>query len=536
MAGIYINTNIAKVNEADLLSFGNQKNFITFEPISDTSTLVAYELEVLRAIDDESRTEIEFIFLDNVVRIKGTLDENEVDNTTFFINRTDTKILAENIRIVLMRNQYIANNFNVDIKLAVNGQNVSLTNKISITSKSSGKLYNHKVNFDSIFLAQHGKSDNSINNNTIDLGGGETDIELDIYTNTGLYLGQDDTPKATSKGLGLLAGTISKHYIKGSQSFDINSLIKQNLPYSSDFLHSIDWVNAGTIANYRFYAKIYDGKQRIPFFISRVNYVLNGYNRMLDDNSILQKYIYNSVFSFERIEPLTNNRKKKWSENQIEFFNFILNDPQRGIADFTIALKYTYYTQSGKLITTHYKHQRPKSFFTSVNTVRIQPEIELVELDSNLTVGAFTVELTRNEKIISNSIDFEIVPSCIVESEPIAFLSKLGGWECFNFTGSHSNKFTTKKETIFKNLKPNSSISDEVESVTHSDNAEQYTLSSGVITKDTAEWLKELANSKAVYEYRTKRYIIVEKADIEISSNQDSAHVQITYRYSDKYQ
>ena len=536
----YITQDIANIIENKQITLSNNPNFITFESKSNDYTPVTLSLTVRTtfagSVEYPSQTLIELTETESGVKhiYQGTNNSKNVNDTTFLLNN-DRSITAQNIRNTLMKDSFFSNNFDITIPFSINGSTIDNGYVIYIISKNGGDKY--KFSFDTLntaFLALNGNPNSSSNSDSIDGGKGNVEIELDVYEDTGVFLGESDAP--TNSDFGNFITTLSKSYYKESVWFETNTLMNKKIGYSNEFLYSDDWVDGGTSLNYRFVAKKYDGLNRIPFYISNVLYIFNGYDYTLNPNDI-SDYVYDGTKGFDVVKPLTNQPIKKYVDGQTEYFNFIFSDAQHSIDlsnEYNLGLTYRYFTQSGEYITSQTKHNKNRKQFNVVNTIKLEPNISAIEASANKVVGYFTIGLARNGSIVSDELRYDVIPSCYNKIMEFAFLNRLGGWDSFNFNGQWSNDFKLDESTnIFKTLLPNYNISDETESVYSKVMEEVFTVQSSSISYETVEWLKELAASKVIYELYTKRYVIIQDMNIKFNSKDNQYQIDMKYRFSD---
>lgn len=539
--GFYTDENIANVTENKRITLANNPNFVTFSTKDNRKTPVKINLTVETTYSggEEFPAATSFAIIEVATGVKhtfkGTNDKANLNSNTFLLH-SDRAITAENIRIVMMKDNWLKNNFEITIPFKVNGTNITNGSTIYITSKGAGEQF--KFEFEGLnytFLSLSGNPSLSLNLDTIDGGKGDTEIELDLYTDTNVFLGVKDIPSEAD--FGSFVTTLSKHYYKDSIWFETNTLISKKIGYKTDFLTSSDWCDTGTYSDYRFIAKTYNGETRIPFYISNVLYCLNGYDYTLNEND-LSAYVYDTLYPTV-VKPLTNSPEKKYVMGQTEFFNFILSDTQHNInitPEFNFGLTYKYYTQSGEYITKANKQSKNRKLMNVVNSIQLNPDIEEIEKsNTGKTVGSFTVCLNKDNTPISHELKYNVVPECLNKTNEFAFLNRLGGWDSFNFGGVWNSEFKTSPTTIYKTLLPDYKISSEIESVMKKEVEEQFTLQSDMISYDTVEWLRELAASKVVYELDSLKYVIVDDLTLKYNDNEDTYTVEMKYHFSDNF-
>lgn len=479
-------------------------------------------------------------------KFSGTKNKEHISTSTFFLSE-DTAITAQNIKECLMSNNFVSSNFNVDI--IYNKMSNKFGNLIKLTALDINNIQNStisSVNEDYIYAIGNIIKDD---NDSIFNGSSNAAIEIETYTNTGSLLGENIFPE---NSMGTYMTTLRKSYHGKPLWFDLNALIANRNTYSSHFLDTNSWCDAGTVADYRFIARRFDGTNREPFYISDVLYSITGYDRNLNDSQI-EKYIYNTELN-NKISPLTSKLLFTHIPNQTQYFNFILADKNRKKGkEKDISLIYRLYSQSNRLIydgldeEKHKRHLVSREELAVVNTIKL--DIDSVIEDYKNRVGFSAkevgyVEVTlchtinksgREEEKESEKITFQILPACLHKVNDFAFLNALGGWSSFNFGGDQKTDFKASPTSIFKTQTPHYKTSDEIESVYSQDIKEQFSVKTTPINLETVEWLKEMSASKAVYELSTNRYVIVDEMNIQPNSKDELFTVEMKYRYSDSF-
>lgn len=533
----YFTKDIAKESKKPaIVSLSGNTNYIQFESLNDSSQnkhieislqVISTEIDINKSafviIESESNNRHEFI---------GTKDREEVNNTTFFIHE-DKSITAENIRTCLMSDSFFRSNFYITVP-AINNDSV-LGNGDTIKIQSIGTGPNYAFTFESIdneFLKLTGNPNNTTNNDSISGGAVGCEIDLELYRNTNIFLGVDDTPQNNTP-LGTYIANLTKAYYNNPIWFDLNALIGSNRIFSNKFLNSDKWTDTGTILDFRFIARKSDGVITEPFYISNVLYAITGYERNLELNN-LEDYVYNTQTN-NVVKPLTKQPLLTHIKGQTQYFNFILADPDRnknlGGSEYNLGIMYKLYSQSKKLKSTVVTHEQNRKLFNVVNTIKL--DIDGAIEDTN--IGYVEVCLCRSGKQISEPLLFTILPECLYKVNDFAFLNSLGGWSSFNFAGTETTDFKSSTNTIHKTQTPDHTISSEIESVYSKEIEEQFIAQTMPISETVCNWLKELSSSIAVYEISTKRYVVVDEMNIKPNSKDELFRLEIKYHYSDSY-
>lgn len=478
-----------------------------------------------------SKIEIEELLSGANHVLEGTKDRKDVDNTTFFLT-DDVATVAENIRACLMKNAFFRSNFEITIP-AVKAQGVvKQGSTIHLRAKGIGSSYcfrfKNNNHTQSGFLLVAGDSTENRSKDSIMADADSCEIELDVYDNTGLFPGQED-----NLSLGSYITSLSKSYYELPLWFDINAIAADRKGFSSEFLDSESWCNAGTALDYRFVAKRFDGVNREMFYMSDVCYVVNGYNRILEDND-LSAYVYD-VSKGHIIRPLTKQLETTHIEGQKQYLNFILSNPNKNSTEpqkDKIAVLYKVYSQSGNYISDVVMNEVDANTLSIVNTLPL--ELDKV-IEEHRGAGLIKVFLLHNGKPVSEVLVFRLLPSCLYEVNDFAFLNSLGGWSSFNFGGVCQTEFKSAKNTIFKTRVPQHNKSSDIESVVRKDIEEQFVVETMPVDAATADWLKEISASLAVYELSSKRYVVVDELNVKFNNKDDLFTLQMKYHYSDSY-
>lgn len=520
-----------------IVSLSGNANYIQFESLNDSSQnkhieislqVISTEIDIDKSafviIESESNNRHEFI---------GTKDREEVNNTTFFIHE-DKSITAENIRTCLMSDSFFRSNFYITVP-AINNDSV-LENGDTIKIRSIGTGPNYAFTFETIssqFLKLTGNPSDATNNDSISGGALDCEIDLELYRNSNIFLGVNDTPQS-NQSLGTYIANLTKAYFNNPIWFDLNALIGSNRIFSNKFLDSDSWIDTGTIIDFRFVARKSDGIITEPFYISNVLYAITGYDRNLELNN-LGDYVYNTQ-SGSIIKPLTKQPLLTHIKGQTQYFNFILADPDRnknlGANEYNLGINYRLYTQSKRFVADVQAHNKNRKLFNVANTIKLDIDGAIGDYNN---VGFIEVYLSRSGTPISEPLKFTILPECLYKVNDFAFLNSLGGWSSFNFSGTETTDFKTSTNTIFKTQTPNHTVSSEIESIYNKEVSEQFTVQTMPIKENVCNWLKELSSSIAVYELSTKRYVIVDELNIKPNSKDELFRLEIKYHYSDSY-
>lgn len=452
----------------------------------------------------------------------GTTTANQVNASTFFINKGQTHITTENLKSCLMKNNFISSNFELNVSFN--------TNKLYIKPMGVGEGYGFTLKSEEVkFIASPEQTFTFPSQDTIDNGKNDAYIELDVYSNSPVKLGET-YDRNNIQHQGKYMTTIQKAYFKQPLWFNLNATFGNSTSYSIDVLkkQNTGWQDAGSAKNFYFMGYKNDGVNKQPFCYSDIFYVINGYGRNLENNE-MEKYVYADQLS-EMIYPLTHQPTLTHVKEQIHFFNFLAS--KAGQEDLTLTLIYKLYTQSGTYIDSIMGNQLPKKDFKTVNTIKL--DIDQAMKAAN-NVGIVKVCLSDGNKEVSHPLTYRILPYSLHKVRDFAFLNALGGWSSFGFADNLETNFSTSNETIFKTQTPDFNISSQIESVYSIESKEKFTIQTMPIRPEVAEWLREMSTSQAVYELDSERYIIVDEMKIKYNTGDDLVLVEMKYRYSDAY-
>lgn len=517
------------------VSLSGNPNFIEFEAYTaGQSSKVDISLQILNPHVEASKTTIKITEKkgETTHEFKGTAIPSDVNNTTFYLNRDNRGITAENLKNCLLANSFLRSNF--EITILPDGSRAGFENgdTIRIVSKGAGPQYAFKIEFDSSFLKRTGGNpENTFSSDTIDRGNGNYNIELEMYRNTGIFNGVDDFLR-DELSMGTLVTTLTKSYSGAPLWFDVNTLAANNRIFAADFLYADGWCPAGTLSDYRFIARRSDGINHESFYISDVYYTLTGYMRTLENND-LSEYVYNTREN-NIIRPLTRQPVLTHIKGQSQYFNFILADPRRNETldeEFELGILFKLYSQSKKYLGSKLMHTQRSRLFDMVNTVRLNID---EAVDGN-NAGIVEACLYRSGKEISRPLTFNILPGYLYAVNDFAFLNPLGGWSSFNFSGTEQTDFKAASNTIYKTQMPAYKRSSEIESVYSKEVSEQFAVQTMPLKREIADWLKEMSASPAVYELRSGRYVVVDEMNIKHNSTDDLFRIEMKYHYSDSF-
>jgi hypothetical protein len=460
----------------------------------------------------------------------GTTSPADVGGSVYFI-ASDPSDTAENLREALLNNVWLAANFNVRIPFVWLGNTPNNGTVLNIKSKGAGTDYNLTIqapgnagNVAYVITAIHATS---LNNDSISGEASTAEIELDIYTDPAVFLGQDDRP-ITSALLGTYAVSLQKTYVGVPVWFELNALFAQyggfKIPGAAP-----GWYDTGTMQAYRFVAKK-KALNSFSFYQSAALFVVNGYGPASEDLN-LSEYTYGgNLFNL-----LTNKPTTPYVRGQRAFLNFIFKDVERGITgadDFTIRVAYRAYSTGGTYLGILYAHPVTRTALNMVNTCVLN--IDAV-IDAYPKTGFVRVNLMKDQAVLTNDLVYQVRPDCLHKLTQFVFLNRLGGWDAFNFDAAPQSDIKPTSETFSKTITPGFKKGDSVETVYSTDLAHTVTVEGAPVLDDVADWLKELAAARVVLDGEGN-YIVIEDFNLKTSAtSQDMQVPTIKYHLSETF-
>jgi len=529
----YISKDIAVITEPKIISLSAAPNFVTFA--SKPAVKTYFEANVSVNIDAGATA----IPTKTVIRVTdpsgavyafhGTTNPDEVGGAVFFVS-VDKSDTAQNLREAMVANRWI--NANLEIRIPFNWSNFGAENGrvLNIKSKGAGSEFtvtitapNNPAN-----VAYTIAYVNAVSTNNDSISGEATtaEIELDIYENAAVFLGEDDRALTPAK-LGTFVTSLQKTYAGAPLWFDVNGLFSQYAKYTLP-PQAVGWFNTGTVKTFRFIAKK-RGVNSFIFYQSNALFLLSGYGPASEELD-LRDY----VFDNSNLKLLSNKPRTPYMRGQREFLNFIYEDPFRGEANPVLEFRVIYraYTTADKYIGTRYDHPISRANLNIVNTCVLNIDAVLNQFP---TAAIVRVGLAVGDAIVSNDLEYLIRPDCLHDLRQFTFLNRLGGWDTFNFDSTVRNEIKPAIETYNKTLTPAYKKGESLETVYTSSLADTNTVEGAPVSDEVAEWLKELAAARVVLD-GDGNYII--KEDFTLATSKTSQNMQvptIKYRLSETF-
>lgn len=526
----YISRDIAVITEPSQVSLANTPNFVQFASKPSVKTRYQATVKVNALAAQASATLLTITEPSGAVHaFRGTADPLLAGGSVFFIssNRSDT---AENLRQALLTDRWTSANFDVLIPFTWSGGTMLNGEALELSSKGFGAEYNitlaapdNTANAAYTITIVNGTSQNG---DSISGEASTAEIELDVFTGADIFLGQEDRP-TTAARLGQFAVTLQKSYAGAPLWFDVNALFAQYAPVAKPAASG--WFDTGTVQAYRFIAKV-KAVNSFSFYQSNALYAINGYGPAFESLDFSQ-YVY----AGPAIKLLTNKPRTPWVRGQKEYLNFIFSDPTRGTPEpavFTLRPIYRAYTSGGQFLGQLYGPSRAAGQFAIVNTCVL--ELDAL-LDAFPGAALFKVALVRGTAIVSNDLEYTVRPECLHKLRQFVFLNRLGGWESFNFDAGVRDEIKPSADTFKRTHVPGLAKGDSLETVYTTALANTLTVEGAPITDAVAEWLKELAAAKVIFDGEGN-YIIKEDFTLVMSPTSQNMQVPtIKYRLSENY-
>lgn len=525
----YASKNIAVISEPKIVTLVGLPNFVQFASKPHTSKKLELNLTV-KLTPSPSVSSISVLKLVDpsgaVHTFSGTTDQNAVGGSTFFVSVTPSDT-AENLRLVLLSDRWIATNFDIVIPFVWQGGIVNNGTILNIKSKGAGKEFNIQLTapYDTAQAAYTFSwvNQTSINGDSISGEASTAEIEVDVYTDTGIFLGEDDRAISAER-LGTPVTSLQKTYAGSPVWFELNTIFSNSIGYNRPAASG--WFAPGTIKDIRFVAKV-KAINSYPFYQSNVLYVLKG-RAPLNNQPDLSEYIYLD----STVKLLTNKPRTNYIRGQKAYLNFILSDPLRRLTtdNYELRVAYRVYTQSGRYLATEYAHPIKRLSLAIVNTCVLS--IDTV-LDKYPTAGLVKVALARGTALVSNDLEYDILPECLHTLRQFSFINALGGWDCFNFDAPSKTDLKQTTETYNKTITPEYVTGDSVETAYTSEVEKTFTVESEPVNEEVAAWLEELATAIPILDGEG-RYIIKEEFTMQLTADKKNMQkATLKYRLSE---
>lgn len=523
----YVSRDIAIIDEPKRLSLSGLPNFVQFSSKPALKTYIELNLQVNAVpATPVARTVLNIVNSTGELRsFRGTVVPTEVGQGVYFIsaNSADT---AENLMQALTDDAWLRANFEIVIPFNWSGSTPTNGSTLNIKSKGAGSDYqitvstpNDVANSAYTLTIVNGTTSN---NDSISGEASTAEIELDVYINPEVRLGQDDRP-ITPALIGQQLTTLSKTYAGAPLWFELNALFAQ-YPRHSVPRADAGWFDTGTLSTYRFVAKV-KALNSFAFYQSNALFVLTGYGKATDELD-LDAYVLKDA----NVKLLTDKPRTPYVRGQREYLTFIYEHTSPDT--FLIGIQYRAYSTAGDFLGQVGGQGRISTNLPTVNTCVL--DIDAV-LDQFPNAGLIRVYLVRNSVVVSNALEYLIRPDCLHTLQQFIFLNRLGGWDTFNFDAPIIDEIKPTVTTYNKTLTPNQPVGASIETVYSTSLANPHSVEGAPVSDDVAEWLKELAASRVIYD-NEGNYIIVEDFELKPDPRNKNFHIpKMKYRLSQTY-
>lgn len=496
----YILEDIAEVTEPKRLSVAGDTNFVVFgsktgEGVPAEAALTVTELPESPLVLTDANG--------GVHTFAPTTEPERVGGSTFYAD-ADLARTAQNIRMALLSDSWVASNFEVSVPVDFSGGSASAGRTLQIVGRGVGREFGFSLSFMGKTQTVLSSSDDSIR--------GDHDsvvLELDVYTDTGAPLGADDRGKFP----GQYATTLQKTYSGRPVWFELNRLFGGTPLFKQ--IARVGWFDPGTMRDYRFTARRTSYTSE-AFYESGVCHVLLGAASGRD----MEPYVLNR----EGVRKLlTNKPRTTYVKGGMAYINFV-----RGVVDGRVRIVYAAYSGGGKCLGTDYSDEQEMARLSNVNTCAL--ELDRV-IDRYPTAGLIRVALELDRKVVSDWMEFDVLPDCLHEAKFLAFVGDLGGWEAVNLDASGKRNIKPNYTYYDRTVTPESSERERVYAV---ELEETTTVESAPMTDEAAQWLKELARSKYVVDSSWRSILLTEFSLSIDPENKNMQRATIKYRYADE--
>lgn len=441
----------------------------------------------------------------NVHEFRGTTFPNEVGGNVFFMGST-APVAAQNIANALRSDAWIAARYDITVPLVktgastgnryASGQEVHLRAKFASADFMGVRLFFPRGNAGFI-----GSTASPLNLyfDPLSIGFPTTEIEVEVHqARSG---GNTTIPHFPSEHI----ATLSKTYTGAPIWFDANGLFPHT-PQNPQ--KGTGWFDSGTFKVVRLLARV-RAINSFDFYVTDPLTILNGGLSTTEDPD-LSPYISVPLNPFRL---LTRKPATSYVRGQNEFINFICR-----LADNTGTrrVRYEAFDHANRQIGEHFAHDLQQSRLRAVNTCKL--DLDAV-LDLFPNAAIVRVGIVRGTQERSNLQEYRVERSCFFKRNDFTFLNALGGWDSFNFGADSiaearpaviSHKKTVTLAFSFDGT--NEAVHDSVLSTT-------YTVEGLPVNDETAEWLKELAASKAIFDKEGRNVIVEDFTLRAIDSN-----------------
>lgn len=529
----YISKDIAVITEPKILTLSSSPNFVQFASKPATRTKLHVNVTVNALPTTPSLSTATVLILTEPAgpahSFHGTTNPELVGGPVFYVS-VDKSDTAENLRQALLADKWISANFDIVIPFTWVGATSTNGTTIELISKGTGAEFNIGLtapnNTANVAYTIDWINALSVNGDSISGETSTASIELDVYTDAPIFLGEDDRP-INAEALGNFAITLQKTYSGTPLWFELNALFSQYAGFTIPPTVA-GWFNTGTARVYRFIANR-RSINSYSFYQSNALFVINGYGPVFEELD-LGDYAYMGA----KVKLLTNKPRTPYIKGQKEYLNFIMHDARHSYTDnnYTVRVAYRAYSTSDVYLGTIFAHPKTRTALSIVNTCALNIDAVLAAYPK---AGIIRVALCRGTALLSNDLEYIVRPEALHKLQQFTFLNRLGGWDAFNFDATTRDEIKPSGVSYNKTFKPGAKRGDSLETVYDTSLANTITIEGAPVTDEVAQWLKELAASRVILDTKGN-YIIIEDFTLQISAQAKNMQVPtIKYRLSETF-
>jgi hypothetical protein len=518
---------IINIVEPAAFSLSRNPNFLQLIGIERIETRQIYELnihsglgvgnavfQIVELFGDLEAGETEGSFITgDVHEFRGFREWLPPKAGTFNIsfNPADT---AQNIKRALLQDSWINARYNVSVPLVLQNGNLQNGAVVRIEAKGAGSNFGFMVVFPAGGSGFFGSRWIEKGNHQLDFVRGEeasTEIEIDVYGET-----EKPVPPIIPNFSGVKIATLQKTYIGDPLWFNLNGVFdkteKYNKPESEE-----GWYETGTAHTFRVLARVNDISTR-QFYVSDNLTVINGGVSATED-SFIGRYVFNG----NAVQLLTRKPCTNYVRGQKEYINFIRGEVANGV---TVRVNVNAYDINGALLGSELKRDLSRTEMRKVNTFVTNFD----DILERYPKAAFIKACLLNGNIqFSNFQEYKV--SNICQTQSFTFLNPLGGWDSYTFETRANSEIQPQVETYNKTVTPEFEAGHPAEAVHDITLRTTHTVVGKPVNDEVAEWLKDFARSRAVFDENGK-YVIIE--DFTLRAVGFNAQIPaLKYRFSE---
>lgn len=475
----YLLRDIAVISDPAEVSTAGVNNFMTVAPKTVTATTYQGRL-VPTGLPFEATITTPYASHTLV----GTADPDEAGGDTFYLP-SDALQASENLKNALLRDPYFQDNYAVAVDIGWSGSSATV-NGVLIRALDTGPEFNLSVTvafggtYTQITAGSTNDSLRGINPTAV--------IGVDLYRETFTPYVRQVAPSGL---LGDPVVRLSKTYNGSPVWFDINAVPRRETSVAD--ITTGAWFNPGTLAAYRGTLFRQIGEASTPFYITGTIYTLNGY---ADEN--MQLYAYQGGADMRLLAAAKHGF---YAAGQFVPVNFLKGAALTGK---TISVRRTVYDSAGNYLTGVSAHSVNAATLPIVSTIFV----DFSDLLNTYEAAArITLEISVGGVPVSDTIDLQVLKSCLEDSAAFYYVNPLGGWSTINLGGPVVKDVKPDSELYTPGARPDRA---DVLAVERSEAAVTYAVE-GLRTIDP-DHFEEFVRSKHILDAQFDRIIIEDGA------------------------